>query len=178
MGNRESGQLRLTNKLVNFVASDLMPLSVVESTAFRDMMTEAQPRFAMPSRKHLSTKLLPQRAANVQMELKLQMSSAEDICLTVDLWSSRDTCVRSFMGITGHFVVNFSLHNIIMACHRFQGSHTADKIFNAFEETISEFDINTRLSTIVTDNAANMVKAFSLPGMESLVMVPNVDFSH
>ena len=34
---------------------------------------------------------------------------------------------------------------------------------------------NTRLSTIVTDNAANMVKAFSLPGMESLVMIPNDD---
>ena len=150
-----------------------MPLSVVESTAFRDMMTEAQPRFAMPSRKHLSTKLLPQRAANVQMELKLQMSSAEDICLTVDLWSSRD--MRSFMGITGHFVVNFSLHSVMLACHRFQGSHTADKIFNAFEETISEFDINTRLSTIVTDNAANMVNAFSLPGMGSLVMIPNDD---
>ena len=100
-----------------------MLLSVVGSTAFRDMMTEAQPRFAMPSRKHLSTKLLPQRAANVQMELKLDVS-AEDVCLNVDLWSSRD--MRSFMGITGHFVINFSLHSVMLACHRFYGSHATD----------------------------------------------------
>ena len=49
------------------------------------------------------------------------------------------------------------------------------KVFNAFEETMAEFDINTRLYTIVTDNATNIIKAFSLPGMECLRKITNDD---
>ena len=37
-----------------------------------------------------------------------------------------------------------------------------------FEETIAPYDLTHKISAIVTDNAANMVKAFSLPGMEIL----------
>ena len=94
------------------------------------------------------------------------MSLAKDICLTVDLRSSQD--MRSFMGITSHFTVDYTLQSVMLACRQFHGSHTADKIYEVFEEIVSVFDINSRISTIVTDNAASMVKAFSLPGSESL----------
>ncbi|KAK2149313.1 hypothetical protein LSH36_455g03023 [Paralvinella palmiformis] len=62
------------------------------------------------------------------MDMKQQLSSAKDICLTVDLWSSRD--IRSFMGIIGYFVVKFTLHSVMLVFHRFHGSHTAKKIYN------------------------------------------------
>ena len=37
-----------------------------------------------------------------------------------------------------------------------------------YQETVTSFDIANKIATIITDNAANMVKAFSLPGMEDL----------
>ena len=35
-------------------------------------------------------------------------------------------------------------------------------------KTVTSFDIANKIATIITDNNANMVKAFSLPGMEDL----------
>ena len=63
-------QVHLTSRLISFIACDLMPLSLVDSTAFRDFVLDGTPGFVMPSRKHLSYTLLPQRAEQVQEDLK------------------------------------------------------------------------------------------------------------
>lgn len=47
------------------------------------------------------------------------------------------------------------------------GRHTACNIFEIFQEIIASFEINNKISSIITDNAYNMVNAFSnlsLPG--------------
>ena len=158
--------VQLTDCIVTFVAHDLQPLSVVESDAFQHLLYTAEPKFQMPSRKHLSYTLLPQRAERVRQMLKQQMSRAPSVYLTVDMWSSRD--MRSYIGITSHFVVDFVLESQMVACKRFRGSHTAENIHEMFEETIAPYDLTQKIPAIVTDNAANMVKAFCLPGMEIL----------
>ena len=100
-------QVRLTDCVVTFVAHDLQALSVVEGDAFQDLLYTAEPKFQMPSRKHLSYKLLPQHAECVREMLKQRMLLAPSVYLTVDMWSSRD--MRSYIGITSHFVVDFVL---------------------------------------------------------------------
>ena len=74
--------------------------------------------------------------------------------------------MKSFMGITGHFVLDWTMQLVMLACSRNKGSHTADNIREHFEEFIATFDISGKMSHIVTDNVANMIKAFqvSLPG--------------
>ncbi|MGH0128925.1 UNVERIFIED_CONTAM: hypothetical protein FKN15_004846 [Acipenser sinensis] len=103
-------QVNLTNKIVSFIANDLMPLSVIDSTAFHDILSTAEPCFTMPNRKHLSQKQLPQRTSGVQDQLS-QMQQAHDIYLTIDLWSSR--YLRYFIGIKGHFVVDDTLKTYV-----------------------------------------------------------------
>ena len=51
-------QRKLTDAVVSFVIGDLQPLRVVESDYFQDILYQANPRFAMPSGKHLSYKIL------------------------------------------------------------------------------------------------------------------------
>ncbi|KAK3891165.1 hypothetical protein Pcinc_004954 [Petrolisthes cinctipes] len=83
-------QKELTNCIVAFTAHDLLPLSLVESERFRILMATAEPMFIMPSRKHLSTVLLPQYSTTIQTQLKTQLQQVKNLCLTKDLWSSRD----------------------------------------------------------------------------------------
>ena len=52
------------------------------------------------------------------------MLLAPSVYLTVDMWSSRD--MRSYIGITSHFVVDFVLESQMVTCKRLRGSHTAD----------------------------------------------------
>ncbi|KAG7175267.1 Zinc finger BED domain-containing protein 1-like 1 [Homarus americanus] len=146
-------QMELTNCIVAFIAPDLLPLSLVESERFRILMATAEPMFTMPSRKHLSSVLLPQHSTTVQTRLKTQLQQVQNLCLTIDLWSSRD--MRSFIGVTA-------------ACCRFKGPHTSDNIYDMYQETVASFDVGSKVTTTITDNAANMVKAFTLFPVEQL----------
>lgn len=153
-------QVELTNCIVAFIAHDLLPLSLVESERFRMLMATAEPKFTMPSRKYLSSVLLPQRSTSVQTRLKTKLQQVQSLCLTVDLWSSRD--MRSFIGVTGHFILDHTMNSVMLACRRFKGPHTSENIFELYQETVALYDVGSKVTTIVTDNAANMVKAFIL----------------
>lgn len=159
-------QEKLTSCLVDYIAQDLLPLSTVESGAFRKLMAVAEPCYTTPSRKHLSYKLLPEKAEEVMTAVKTEMESAEQVCVTIDIWSSRD--MRSFLGVTAHYILDNTLHKAMLSCKRFRGAHTADRIYSVYQDIVAAYNLSGRVWRIVTDNASNMIKAFSLPGMESL----------
>ena len=161
-------QKQLEGAIASMVAHDLLPLRFVDSKKFKDVMQMAEPRFSMPTRRRLTTSLLSTVSADVETKLKLEMQQAQDLCLTVDLWSSRD--MRSFLGITGHFILDYTLQSIMITCCRFKGSHTGDRIFSVYQETLAHFAIAEKIGHVITDNASNMVKAFTLPGMEDLAI--------
>ena len=168
-------QLQLTDALVTFVAGDLMPLSIVESPRFRSLMSSADPRYQVPSRKLLRVKLLPERSAKMREGILKRLQKASSICVTVDLWSNRQ--LRSYISITAHFIneSEWSLESVMLACSHFKGSHTAEAINEKFQKELISFEILSKVSFIVTDSAANMIKAFSLPCFEELSFVDSED---
>ena len=129
-------------------------------------MSALDQRYQVPSHKHYVNTLLQEEATRVHSDVLPQLSCAESVCVTLDIWSSRQ--MRSYLGITGHFLVDWSMKSVVLACKRFRGRHTADSIGQQFEETIQEYNIASKISTIVTDNASNMVKAFSLPEFQPI----------
>ncbi len=84
----------------------------------------------MPSRKHLSQTLIPERASSVQDHIKKAHREVKYVYLTIDLWSSHD--MQSFIGITTHYTDSLTLHTIILACSCFKDCHTADDIQATF----------------------------------------------
>ena len=157
-------QVQITDALVLYIASDLVPLSVVESEYFSNLMKILDSRYQLPSRKHLSTKHLEEKSTSVQANLKGSLQNAPSVCLTIDLWSNRQ--MKGFLGITGHFILDWTMQTVMIACKRFKGRHSAENIRLEYEEAISAYEISEKIMTIVTDNASNMTRAFdlSLPG--------------
>ena len=127
----------------------------MESGAFREVIEKAQPAYTMPSRKHLCTKLIPERCANIHQKMKLKFQEAPGVCLTIDLWSSRD--MRSFIAITAHFIENFTLMSVLLTCRRVYGSHTGECIYQQYDQIVTEYDIHNKITAVITDSAANMV---------------------
>ena len=97
-------RLEVNNAYLAFVADELMPLSLVDSSSFRHLVGLLNPAYTLPSRKHLSNNLIPELASQVHDDLTQRIEDAKDIFVTVDIWTSRD--MRSYIGITGHFVTN------------------------------------------------------------------------
>ena len=165
--NSDPRQKEMNKLLLCFIAGSLQPLSRVEDPNFQALLNKAQPCYSIPSRKELSSKFLPSQTQQLQEHLRKKFCSVGYVCVTVDLWTNRQ--MRSYIGITCHFIDNFQLQSTMLACRRFKGSHTAEIIHATFTEITTSFNLETKILTIVTDSASNMLKAFvTLPGMDDV----------
>ena len=97
-------QIRITNAITDFVAGTLQSLSVVESNHFKELIQSVDSRAAIPSRKHLSTNLIKNRANEIKKMLCLKLQRTSDISIMIDIWSNRQ--MRSFIGITVQYFSN------------------------------------------------------------------------
>ena len=77
----------ITDKLVVFIAGDLLPLYTVESHEFISFISTLNPSYQLPTRKHLSSVLLKEKCAAIHTDIRRKLQKAKSICLTVDLWS-------------------------------------------------------------------------------------------
>ena len=118
----------------------------------------------MPTRKYLSNKLIKDRYQEVMDHVLALLDSATQISVTLDLWSNRQ--MRSYIGITAHFVSCWTLHSAMLSCNRFIGRHTGERIYDEYETTMELFKITSKVKHVITDHASNMMKAFNLPGYE------------
>ena len=157
----DSRQIDLNDATVEFIAGNLLPLSTVESPKFQKLCEKLDPKFQVPSRKYLASKLIVDKANRIEDNLKQQLSKAQNVCLTLDLWSNRQ--MSAFLGITGHFIIDWELKSVMIACNKFKGKHTSENIGHYYEETLASFNLANKVSCVVTDNASNMLKTFEMP---------------
>ena len=163
-GSTDPRQLQTDQALVFLVAGNLLPLSLVDSIHFRRFCEAGMPGYQVPCRRTLINKLIKERHALLHNKVEHLAKSAQSICLTIDLWTNRQ--MKSFIGITGHMLINYSLHSVLFACNRVKGRHTAANILSHYEEVVASFNIGHKIAAVITDNASNMVAAFSLPGFQ------------
>ena len=95
------------------------------------------------------------------------LEKVDSLSITVDLWSNR--LMKEFLGITCHFIFDWSLRSLILGCNRFRGEHNAENIAHNYEELISFYKLKGKVTHIVTDSASNMLKAFRLPSFDVLI---------
>ena len=147
-------QIQASDMLVNFIAEDLIPLAVVDSTKFKKFVEKLDPMYQVPSRKHLSTVLLKKTVKNKVLE---KLSKTETINLTIDLWSNRQ--MKSYLGITGHYISEqWILESVMLGCNRVNGRHTSNNILSWYEEIVAEFGISSKVRHIVTDSGAKLLE--------------------
>lgn len=93
------------------------------------------------------------------------LKNATWVCLTADIWSSRN---RSFLGVTSHWLdSSLKRNSSILAISRFPGKHTGEKITEKLNEIFQKFNIQDKVSSVVTDNGSNFVKALRDIGVNS-----------
>ena len=84
--SKDPRQQSITSALTSFVANDLMPLSIVESDSFRDLVQCLDPRYQVPSRKHMSSVLLKERHGQLLAIIKDGLQDVHSVSVTMDLW--------------------------------------------------------------------------------------------
>ncbi|KAI7808688.1 hypothetical protein IRJ41_011592 [Triplophysa rosa] len=156
-------QKAITNAILSDFIDCNFPLSIVENKSFRHFLTVFDSKYSPVCHRTLTSKT-ENLAEERRSKLKTQLSKIDHVSVTVDIWSDRK--MRGFLGVTVHWIEKeaerIQLKTNLLACNRFKGSHTAERICDQFEEICDEYNIKDKLDYIITDNAANMRKAFSV----------------
>lgn len=153
-------QKELTKSLVNdLIIRGNMPIDIVQQDYFRDFFKVVDSKYKLPGRYKVGSTISERFQQQVAV-LKSKLSEAQFVSITLDLWSDRR--MRSFMGMTVHFMTPASMEfeSYLLDFSYFTGKHTGDNIGAHCSSVFDKFNISTKIRFIITDNAANMLKAF------------------
>ncbi|KAL4092433.1 hypothetical protein QTP88_026934 [Uroleucon formosanum] len=96
-GSTQNNELTIAVKndidksLVKMITADYQPLSIVENVGFLEYTKKLQPLYTPPSRKLLTTKLLPGQYNIIFSKLKYMLKNVNDVSVTTDMWTSDST---------------------------------------------------------------------------------------
>ncbi|XP_072939812.1 E3 SUMO-protein ligase ZBED1-like [Epargyreus clarus] len=159
----ESGNktLKVNNALIYMICKDNQPFTIVENDGFRNLMKVTAPHYKLPSKTTL-TRWVDDKYEALSAMFKNKLKSVENITLTTDMWTETMS-MRSFLGITGHFGICTDFFSITLGVYQSFDRNTSDHIAEMLLNSCAEWNIALdKVSAVVTDNAASMIKAVNL----------------
>ena len=155
-------QKRLDEALVEMVAIDMQPSTLVEDKGFNKFVSLLDPKYQLPSRRNLMRKLLV-KYDEVKQTVKNQLNIASSVCLTTDIWTSRTT--QGYMTVTCHFIDElWQLKSFVLETFHLNVAHTAENIAAELTRIANEWNVSEKVVALVTDNAANAIAAARITG--------------
>lgn len=147
-------------QLLKMLCKEYHPFSLVEDPEFKKFLNMLCPSYVLPSRKTLTNSLLPVLYEEILSNVKEELRDASAVCLTSDGWTNINNI--SFYALTAHFVDRQGhLKCYLLECSEFSEKHTGDNISSWVTTVLQKFNIDYKITAIVTDNAANMKSAAS-----------------
>jgi len=90
--------------------------------------------------------------------LKNQLSHIQHISLTLDTWSS--PAHLPYLGVTAHWITSkFEPHEILLSMAELPYPHGSTEIKEHLFDLFNEWEVESKISAIVTDNGSNVKKA-------------------
>lgn len=160
-------QTAITNSIVmDLIVKCSMPLSIVDNNNFRQFLHVLDPKYTPVARSTITSSKLPQLVETAKERIKEKLEAASFVSITVDIWTDRR--MRAYFGSTAHYITHQAesgvpvLASNLLCIERFSGSHTGEKIAESLDKLVDEYNIRDKIIYVISDNASNMRKAFSL----------------
>lgn len=155
-------QQQVTEALVDLLAGGLLDPALADTREFRRLTTLLDPSYEPPSASQLVYCLLPARRWGLQQRAVLMMEAAESVALTQDVWMGPTSCIC----ICGHFILNWKLRSVFLACRYFVDADLGDSLGQLFAETVTQYSLGDKASRAAVYDAMGVVRSFqtSLPG--------------
>ncbi|XP_046868451.1 zinc finger BED domain-containing protein 4-like [Drosophila willistoni] len=141
---------KIDEAIAQMVATDMQPFSVVENAGFINLMQVVRDT-------HVQNMY-----DGMVSQLKGMLTTISSCSVTTDAWTSRGNI--SYLTVTCHFIINFELKSVVLATKPLtdQTNHSSANIATTFRKICDEWNIFDKVHTIVTDNAASMIKTCEL----------------
>ncbi|XP_053952389.1 E3 SUMO-protein ligase ZBED1-like [Anastrepha ludens] len=142
------------------ICRDSLPYNMVEGTGFKKLMKTIVPLYKVPCRKTI-TDLIDTKYDEKKTLIKQKLRSVKNVYLTIDEW--KDMQLRSFLGVTVHFIENFEMKSVNIACEPLHDNHTGEYLSEMVLNVCEDWGLShDKIVSVTTDNGANMVKAIEI----------------
>lgn len=160
-------QGEFNENLIKFFIHSMVPLSAIEDPYLKKTYENAgmcQNGLTLMSRRSLG-RFIEDYYIKEMNGIKTVLKDTLYVCTTADIWSGKK---RSFIGVTAHWITSdLQRKSKTLACRRFKGTHSYDRIAFLLEDIHSEFGLDSqKVLFTITDNGSNFVKAFKEFGVE------------
>ncbi|CAH0561709.1 unnamed protein product [Brassicogethes aeneus] len=166
-GGKNSNELSEEQKtkcdlsLLKLIAKDFQPLSIVENSGFLEYSKTLNPLYKVPSRNILTNNLLSTKYLEEVTKLKSKLQEVKYVSLTTDIWQSDSNI--SYLSLTCHFVHDMTLHSRVLSVNEMSSiHHTGQNIAADISAILTEWDLDAKIVTIVSDNGANVKNAITV----------------
>ncbi|XP_055615434.1 LOW QUALITY PROTEIN: E3 SUMO-protein ligase ZBED1-like [Toxorhynchites rutilus septentrionalis] len=148
----------ITTCVMYMVCTDNMPLCTVDKKGFRQLMKTVCPLYKVPHETRFR-EILKNKFIKSKEIVRNRLRSITSICLTTDVWTEMLN-VRSYLGITGHFIHDSQLHSVLLGVVECKQSKTSEYIANLLRVCCNDWGIkNETISCVTTDLGANILGA-------------------
>ncbi|KAF7286699.1 hypothetical protein GWI33_004325 [Rhynchophorus ferrugineus] len=144
----------LNMALVKMVVSDYQPLRIVEDKGFQEFVKKLNPLYSMPTRKRLTTQLIPEYYQSEVEKLQQKLSPVEYVSVTTDLWISDTT--NHYVTVSVHFLENSELRSNVLQTNEVRGNQNSSEIAEELQDIFNNWNINDKIVTVVSDNSENI----------------------
>ena len=148
----------MRNSVCDWIVTDGIPFNKVNGEGFQRMMKKINPQFQLPCYQTIKQHLgLGYQTAKELMKNMLNIT-CDNASITTDLWTS---CAQNgYIGITLHYLTEqMELRDILICVESIRYPHTGSHIRETIQIKLNEFNLTDKITTVITDNGANMVKA-------------------
>src|SRR5580765_7441476 len=155
----KTSKMKIDNSLAYFIATNMMPYSLVEKEGFKLFVNALNPSYKLPSRKTLTESRIPSIYSDTRTIIENIIKSANFFSFTTDCWTSNSN--QPFIGLTCHFInAEFKLGSACLGCVELSEDHTGENIADVIHMILIDYEIrNWKMCSIVTDYGSNMLRA-------------------
>ena len=152
---KDENRMQIMNYLIKWIITDQQAFSLVENDDFQLFINALDPRFQLPSRQFIYesiTKIYDQKREKLYNFFEM---TQHKFAITTDVWTS---CTNiGYLAVVLHWInENWTMSRILLDMVPLHKRHTGSYITEKVLETISYYNINTRILSATTDNASNM----------------------
>ncbi|XP_021003179.1 E3 SUMO-protein ligase ZBED1 isoform X1 [Parasteatoda tepidariorum] len=157
----------ITDKIIEMLLVDMLPVSVLEGTGFKKLISTLEPTYRLPSTKDFFIDHIPKKYYIEYKKIQTSLKEAEKIHTSIELWTGYSE--QRFLTVSVHFVTDdfqykyYALNTFLMAT-----DINPEHVMTNVVTSISQWDLSMDVMCIVNDGSDLMTKASELTGWTNI----------
>lgn len=149
--------------VVRMITVDMHPPSIVEDPGFQSLVHLLDPRYLLPSKKHIMKTLLPSVYSQRMEEVRQELAQVSYVAFSSELWTS--ATFERYLTITCHFVTSsWENKSLVLETVGFKKDPSTENVAASFKRVAQTWGISNKIVAVVTDDTSNVVAAVRSAG--------------